>query len=62
LAAGWVFWLILPAVLVKWALKGRHYGDMKRVYFRMLGHALWDGLFRRKIRSHGDIVDIMNRD
>jgi len=62
LAAGWAFWLILPVVLLKWAFKGRHYGDDKRVYFRMLGQALLDGLFRRKIRPHTEIVEIMNRD
>ena len=62
LAAGWLFWLVLPVVLAKWALKGRFYKTQKRVYFRLLWQALKDGLFRKKIRSHQDRCDLAARD
>lgn len=58
LASGWKFWFVLPLVLSKWALKGGRYGSERRLYFKMLYHAILDGLLAPKERSHDEVLEL----
>jgi len=47
-AAGWLFWPGLLLILPKWALKARRLqGEERRIYLRLLGRAVRDGLAGR---------------
>lgn len=52
LAAGWLFWPILPLISLKWFLKLRHYEGARWRYLGLFGRALRDGLLRRTNVSH----------
>ena len=56
MAAGWMFWPALLAVLPKWLSKIRHHSGERWIYLRLLGLAVRDGLFRRTGVSHADIL------
>lgn len=60
-AAGPWSWLLLPAVLPKWALKARWHGGQRRAYLRLLARAVRDGLGRRLDARHDDIVRLAGR-
>ncbi|SCZ71973.1 Glycosyltransferase, GT2 family [Epibacterium ulvae] len=55
-AAGWLFWLVLPVVLLKWLSKVRHHAGVRGRYLALTGLAVWDGLQRRRSRAHSDIL------
>ena len=52
--AGALFWAVLPVVLVKWVLNGRHYGADRREYYRLLARAVADGIRGRVARIEQD--------
>ncbi|MQQ09613.1 glycosyltransferase [Epibacterium sp. SM1979] len=56
MAAGVLFWPALLAVIPKWLLKARHYGEDRAIFMRLLRAALWDGLLRRPGLSHAEVL------
>lgn len=52
LAAGWLFWPILPLITLKWLLKLRHYNGARWRYLALLARALRDGLLGRTRVTH----------
>lgn len=56
LAAGWMFWPALLAVLPKWLLKVRDHSGERRIFLRLLAHAVADGLTGRTGRDHARIL------
>lgn len=56
LAAGRWFWPALVVVLPKWLLKVRHHAGERRVFLRLMGWAVRDGLGRRTGRPHGAVL------
>ena len=55
LAAGWLFWPILPLITLKWLLKVRYYNGERGRYLMLLARALRDGLLRRTGVSHPEV-------
>jgi len=60
MAAGWLFWPALLAVLPKWLSKVRHHSGERRIYLRLLGKAVRDGLTRRTGGDHKEILALTN--
>lgn len=56
MAAGWMFWPALLVVLPKWVSKIRHHGGDRRVYLKLLGRAVGDGLAGRTGVDHAEIL------
>ena len=56
LAAGWLFWPTLLAVLPKWLLKVRDHKGERRAFLRLLGHAVADGLTGRTSLAHDRVL------
>ncbi len=56
MAAGWLFWPALVLILPKWLLKTRDHGGDRRVFLRLLGCAVRDGLIRRTGVDHAGIL------
>ena len=55
-AAGPVlFWLFAPAILARWWLGARAYGDQAPVYRRILARGIADGLTRHTGLTHGQV-------
>lgn len=54
-AAGPLFWPLVPLLMLKWRRKARDYGDAAPVFRRMLSLAMRDGLSRRLDRSHAEV-------
>ncbi|MBK4214373.1 glycosyltransferase [Paracoccus caeni] len=54
-AAGWLFWPLVPLLLVKWRRKARDYGDDAEAFRHVLGVAIRDGLARRLDRTHDQV-------
>lgn len=61
-AAGILFWPAFMFALVKWLLAGRHYGDGKRAYYRMVWHGVRDGLLGRRSRPHAEVTSLATVD
>lgn len=57
LASGRWFWLVLPLVGLKWALKLRFHGGERARYLALLGRALRDGLARRTNVAHSRVLE-----
>lgn len=57
-AAGWLFWPLLLVILPKWLSKLRHHGGERRVFLRLLGRAIRDGLTRRTGQDHDEILGL----
>lgn len=55
-AAGWLFWPACLVVLPKWLYKTRHHRGARRIFLRLLGLAVWDGLRRHTGRPHARIL------
>jgi GT2 family glycosyltransferase len=55
-AAGWLFWPLLLLVVPKWALLGRNHAGQRRVFYRLLRAAVWDGLRGDLSRGHEAVV------
>lgn len=62
LAAGVLFWPAFLVVLLKWLLAGRHYGDARRTYYRMVWHGVRDGLMGKRSRPHSEITALAEND
>ncbi|MFW8637128.1 glycosyltransferase [Cribrihabitans pelagius] len=58
MAAGWLFWPALCVVLPKWLLKARQHGGDRRVFLRLLAHAVRDGLLRRTAVPHARVLEL----
>ncbi|RRH71164.1 glycosyltransferase [Falsigemmobacter faecalis] len=56
LCAGWLFWPALLIVLPVWAGKIRHYPGERRIFARLMRHALHEGLRRDTTRSHLSVL------
>jgi GT2 family glycosyltransferase len=52
IAAGWLFWPVLLVVVPKWLWKARGHAGERRVFLRLMGRALRDGILRRTQVSH----------
>lgn len=57
-AAGAMFVPAMAFVLAKWLLAGRHYGEERRVYYRLLWHGLRDGVRGRLTRPHSEVTGL----
>lgn len=55
-AAGLRFWVLLPPLLVKWALKGRHYPGQRRLFARLMTRAVRHALVRRTGTDHAALL------
>lgn len=58
-AAGMFFWVVLPYKLVLWIIRGRMYDDRK-IYYKLLWLAIFDGVFKKELPSHEEIVSTMS--
>ncbi|WP_052249081.1 glycosyltransferase [Leisingera sp. ANG-Vp] len=58
MAAGWLFWPALLVVLPKWLLKTRQHGGSRRIFLRLMAHAVRDGLLRRTAVSHQRVLQL----
>ena len=56
MAAGWMFWPALLAVLPKWLSKVRHHPGERTLFLRLLGRAVRDGLTRRTGVDHARVL------
>ena len=56
MAAGWLFWPAMVAVLPKWLSKVRHHGGERRAFLRLLGRAVRDGLSGRTGVDHDGVL------
>ena len=56
MAAGWMFWPALLAVLPKWLSKIRHHPGERGRFLRLLGWAVRDGLARRTGGDHARVL------
>lgn len=56
LAAGWMFWPVMCLILPRWLWKLRVHGGERRVFLRLLRHAIWDGLRRHTDVPHDKVV------
>lgn len=55
-AAGWLFWPALVAVLPKWLSKVRHHHGDRALFLRLLRRAMRDGLTGRTGVDHAEIL------
>lgn len=55
-AAGWLFWPALMAVLPKWLSKVRHHDGDRATFLRLLRRAMRDGLAGRTGVDHAEIL------
>ena len=56
LAAGRWFWLVMLVILPKWLMKIRAHSGQRRVFLRLLGRAVRDGLLHRTGVDHAAIL------
>ena len=61
MAAGWLFWPALIAVLPKWLSKVRHHKGERTAFLALLGRAVMDGLLRRTGRDHREVLKLAER-
>lgn len=54
-AAGWLFWPVLPLKLARWFLNARYYDD-PGPYLRLMRAALRDAATRRYDRPHDEVI------
>ncbi len=57
IASGRWFWLVLPLMVVKWAIKLRYHKGERGRYLGLLGHAISDGLATRTDVPHAKVLD-----
>ena len=55
-AAGWLFWPLVPVLLIKWRRKARDYEQDSARFRLILGLAIRDGLVRRLDRPHAEVL------
>lgn len=56
MAAGWMFWPVLPLVVAKWLCKARAHSGDRAVFLSLLMRALRDGLARRIDVPHAQVL------
>ena len=56
LASGWLFWLALPLLVMRWRLGARRYGADRRLYKRLLWRSIIDGLTGKTDRDHAEVL------
>jgi rhamnopyranosyl-N-acetylglucosaminyl-diphospho-decaprenol beta-1,3/1,4-galactofuranosyltransferase len=61
IAAGPLFWPLVPLLLVKWRRKARDYGANRTIFLRMLDAAIRDGLRGRMDLRHEEVVSLAER-
>ncbi len=61
-AAGVMFWPAFLFILLKWVSAGRHYGDGRKAYYRMMWHGVKDGLGGKRSRPHSEITSLATTD
>lgn len=57
-AAGIMFWPAFLVILLKWVSNGRHYGPLRRTYYRLIWHGIRDGLLGKRSRPHSEITSL----
>jgi GT2 family glycosyltransferase len=62
LAAGFLFWVMLPLLAVKWFLAADRYGANRAAYLQLMSAGLRDGVCRRVVRSHEEILTLASPD
>ncbi|WP_078059039.1 glycosyltransferase [Tropicimonas marinistellae] len=62
LAAGMLFWPAFLVILLKWLSAGRHYGEVRRTYYRMVWHGVKDGLVGKRSRPHSEVTSLASAD
>ncbi|WP_261399091.1 glycosyltransferase [Leisingera daeponensis] len=62
MAAGWLFWPVLLVIVPKWLMKARQHPGARRVFLRLMGHALRDGLLRRTKVRHARVLELAAED
>ncbi|WP_315899413.1 glycosyltransferase [Leisingera aquaemixtae] len=58
MAAGWLFWPVLLVIVPKWLTKARQHPGARRVFLRLLAHALRDGILRRTAVRHARVLEL----
>lgn len=61
MAAGWLFWPAMLAVLPKWLSKVRHHSGERRIYLRLLWRAVRDGLTGRTGVDHAGVLALASK-
>jgi GT2 family glycosyltransferase len=61
MAAGGWFWLVLPLVVLKWAIKVRFHSGERARYLMLLGRAIRDGVTGRTDVAHERVLDWAGR-
>lgn len=56
LATGILFWPVLLVILPKWLSRVRHHSGERRIFLRLLGAAIRDGLRQRTDVAHDSVV------
>jgi len=56
LAAGWMFLPVMLVILPKWLSKLRHHSGQRRVFLRLMGRAIKDGLIGRTGVDHDAVL------
>lgn len=59
-AAGWLFWPLLLLILPKWFLKGRNHPGSRRMFYKLMRRAVWDGLRNERTMTHDAVVQMSN--
>ncbi|MFD0982100.1 glycosyltransferase [Tropicimonas aquimaris] len=57
-AAGILFWPAFFFILLKWLSAGRHYGEVRRTYYKMVWHGVKDGLIGKRSRPHSEVTSL----
>jgi hypothetical protein len=62
MAAGALFWLLVPILGIKWRLAARRYGTDRERYLVLFRAAMADGLRSRATRSHDEVLRLAGHD
>lgn len=61
LAAGWMFWPVLLAIIPKWFLKVRDHPGEQKVFMRLMRRAVADGLTGRTDVTHSAVLALADQ-
>lgn len=62
MAAGLLFWLLLPILMVKWHLAANRYGQDHRLYRRIMWQAIRDGVLNQTPLAHQEVLALATRE